>query len=140
MVARELYNQNTLEISITICYYNITKGATDRRLVLIVLVKKVTATIFRLDGGYFFSVLIYSINTTTIIDIIINTIDKISKSLIKCVLLSQISSFEDFYVIRKFSLPVGELTAYRFSGSTHSVYYHILFISVIYCLSVTICV
>jgi len=53
VVARELYNQNTLEISITICYYNITKGTTDRRLVLIVLVKKVTATIFRLDGGYF---------------------------------------------------------------------------------------
>lgn len=140
MVARELHNQNTLEISITICYYNITKGTTDRRLVLVVLVKKVTATIFRLDGGYFFSVLIYSINTTTIIDIIINTIDKISKSLIKCVLLSQISSFEDFYVIRKFSLPVGELTAYRFSSNTHSVYCHILFISAIYCPSMTICV
>ena len=137
MVARELYNQNTLEISITICYYNITKGTTNRRLVLVVLVIKVTATIFRLDGGYFFSVLIYSINTATIIDIIINTIDKISKSLIKCVLLSQISSFEDFYVIRKFSLPVGELTAYRFSGSTHFVYCHILFIFSVYCLNMT---
>lgn len=52
------------------------------------------------------------------IETTISMTDKISKSLTKYVLLSQISSFEDFYVIRKFSLSVKGLTAYRFSGST----------------------
>ena len=81
MVAHKLYNQNTLEISIIIFYYNITKGTTDRRLVTNILVKKVTKPFA--DGGYFFKLFIYSISMVTIIEIIINTMYKISKSLIK---------------------------------------------------------
>jgi len=50
-VARKSYIQNTLEISIIICYYNITKGTTDRRLVQYNMIKKVTIPFA--DGGYF---------------------------------------------------------------------------------------
>lgn len=75
----------------------IEKGTTDRRLVLNSLIKKVTKPFA--DGGYFFSVLIYSIKIVTMIEITINTIERISKSLIKVSLLSQISPCEDFYVI-----------------------------------------
>ena len=64
-------------------------------------------------GDYFFKLLIYAISIVTIIDIIINTIYSISKSLIKVSLLSQISPYEDFYVIRGFSPSVEGLTAYH---------------------------
>ena len=63
-----------------ICYYKDRKSAIDRRLVLNRLIKKVTKPFA--DGGYFFSVLIYSIKIITIIEITINTIERISKSLI----------------------------------------------------------
>ena len=59
----------------------IEKGTTDRRLVTNILVKKVTKPFA--DGGYFFKLFIYSISMVTIIEIIINTMYKISKSLIK---------------------------------------------------------
>ena len=60
---------------------DIEKGTTDRRLVTNILVKKVTKPFA--DGGYFFKLFIYSISMVTIIEIIINTMYKISKSLIK---------------------------------------------------------
>ena len=67
-----LYKFDTIDIE---------KGTTDRRLVTNILVKKVTKPFA--DGGYFFKLFIYSISMVTIIEIIINTMYKISKSLIK---------------------------------------------------------
>ena len=64
-----LYKFDTIDIE---------KGTTDRRLVTNILVKKVTKPFA--DGGYFFKLFIYSISMITIIEIIINTMYKISYS------------------------------------------------------------
>ena len=67
--------------------------------------------------------------------------ESISKSLISQALLSQISSLEDFYVIRGFSPSVEGLTVYRFlvapsaSLSTPSIELNVIFQQIVYILS-----
>ena len=75
------YSEKILNFSEMSANMSIEKGTTDRRLVTNILVKKVTKPFA--DGGYFFRLFIYSISMVTIIEIIINTMYKISKSLIK---------------------------------------------------------